>query len=110
GHLTSVLTNAVQIVADATSPAFKVEPPGPTPGDPSGSSCSRGSQNDPGGLFLFSGEVHSTATELVIPGVGLEFVWSRSYRSLVGTNTSQGNGWTFGYNLSIRQSGPDVVL
>ena len=110
GHLASVLTNALQIVADAASPALRVEPPGPTPGDPSGSSCSRDAQNDASGLFLFSGEVRSTATDLVIPGVGLDFVWSRSYRSLLGTNTSQGNGWTFGYNISIQQSGADVLL
>ena len=110
GHLASVLTNALQIVADAASPALRVEPPGPTPGDPSGSSCSRGAQNDASGLFLFSGEVRSTATDLMIPGVGMDFVWSRCYRSLLGTNTSQGNGWTFGYNINIQMSGPDVLL
>jgi RHS repeat-associated protein len=104
------LTNAVQIVSDAASPAFRVEPPGPAPGDPSGSSCSRGGQNDPAGMFLFSGEVHSTMTDLVIPGVGLDFVWSRSYRSMIGTNTTLGNGWTFAYNISIRQSGADLIL
>jgi RHS repeat-associated protein len=105
-----VLTNAVQIIADAASPALRVEPPGATPDDPSSSSCSRNGQNNPAGLFLFSGEVHSTMTDLVIPGVGMDFVWSRSYRSLIGTNTTQGNGWTFGYNIGIRQSGADLIL
>ena len=109
GGIVAVVTNGIQVVASG-SLALRVEPPGPTPGDPACTACSRGAQNDPLGLLLFSGEVKSTATDLSIPGVGLDFVWSRCHRTVLGANTSQGNGWTFGYNIFIQASGSNLLL
>ena len=62
------------------------------------------------GVYLFSGEVYADAVDLHIPGRGLDFIWSRKYRSRVGPDTAQGTGWDYGYNLRIDQAGPDLVL
>lgn len=48
-----------------------------------------------------SGEVESQVADLVIPGVGLDFIWARTYRSRSGPNTAQGNRWDFSYNVSV---------
>jgi RHS repeat-associated protein len=109
GQLLAVLANAVEVVTNG-SPALLVEPPEPTPADPSAGSCARAAQKDPTGVHLFSGEIHYTATDLSIPAVGMDLIWSRSYRSMLGLNTSQGNNWTFSYNISIQHSQTNILL
>ena len=52
-------------------------------------------------VYPFSGEFYESVTDLRIPGRGLDFEWSRKYRSKIGPNTEMGNGWDFGYNVSL---------
>ena len=56
-----------------------------------------------------TGELQAEETDLVIPGRGLDFVWTRTYRSRTGSNTPQGNGWDFSYNVSLSQQ-PDGTI
>ena len=52
-------------------------------------------------VYPFSGEFYETVTDLWIPGRGLDFEWTRKYRSKIGPDTEMGNGWDFNYNLSL---------
>jgi YD repeat-containing protein len=61
-------------------------------------------------LKMFSGELQVEATDMVIPGRGLDFAWVRTYRSRTGTNTAMGNGWDFSYNLFIQKLGGDILV
>ncbi|NKB22832.1 MAG: hypothetical protein GKR87_00220 [Kiritimatiellae bacterium] len=47
-------------------------------------------------------------TDLEIKGRGIDFVWSRKYRSKIGPNTDLGNGWDFSYNNHIIPEGRGV--
>jgi len=49
----------------------------------------------------YSGEVYETATDLAIKGRGLDFQWTRTYRSRVGPDTAMGKGWDHSYNIYI---------
>jgi RHS repeat-associated protein len=73
-------------------------PPGAT------SECSAGAQDD-SLPYLFSGEFHQESKDLTIKGRGMDFAWGRKYRSLVGPNTAQGNGWDFSYNIQVVPNG-----
>ena len=105
-----------------TAPLTPYEPPQTPPGQPGGSSSCGFQQrwlanmldNGVGNIasidslpYLFSGEFHQEVTDLVIKGRGLDFVWTRSYRSKVGLVTEQGNGWDFSYNIRVAANGPD---
>ena len=80
-----------------------VEPPEPAPAEPyDASPCSRSRSGVP--VYLFSGEVYHEAVDLRIKGRGLDFVWARKYRSRIGPNTAQGNGWDYSYNIRIVSS------
>lgn len=94
-----------------------VDPPGPDEeppckGAPPASSecpsCENEGGTDP--IHLFSGEFYDDFEDLRIKGRGMDFVWSRKYRSKTGPVTAQGNGWDFSYNLFLEQQGPDVAL
>ncbi len=91
------------------------EPPGSAPGDPCGE-CSRHIFQAPcyiectPYLYPFSGEFYYAIEDLRIRGRGLDFVWARKYRSRVGPNTAQGNGWDFSYNVYIRRVGSFVEV
>ncbi len=61
-------------------------------------------------VYLFSGEEHVSVVDLQIPGRGLDFAWSRKYRSRIGPDTEMGNGWDFSYNIRLEQSGQDLIL
>jgi len=56
------------------------------------------------GVSLFSGEVQGQATDLAIPGRGLDFVWARTYHSRLGRFGSTTNGWTFSYDVRCVQN------
>ncbi|MCX6880062.1 MAG: autotransporter-associated beta strand repeat-containing protein [Verrucomicrobia bacterium] len=56
--------------------------------------------------YLFSGEFHTTTTDLSIRGRGTDFVLTRSYRSKVGPTTAQGSGWDFSYNIHVEPAAP----
>lgn len=91
--------------------------PGPLhcpPASPSGSCCNKVgapkvmSPLDP--VYLFSGEFFKEETDLVVKGRGLDFVWTRKYRSKIGPNTPQGSGWDYSYNVQIEGEGQDIAL
>ena len=75
--------------------------------------CKTTSSKDTGdskSVFFFSGELFETPVDLRIRGRGLDFIWARTYRSRFGLDTVQGNGWDFSYNVSLRQSGPNITV
>lgn len=51
-----------------------------------------------------SGELQAEETDLALPGVGLDFAWTRTYRSRTGPTTAQGAGWDFSYNVCLTQN------
>jgi YD repeat-containing protein len=59
-------------------------------------------------LLLHSGEIQQQVTDLTLPGRGLDFVWTRTYRSRTGQDTSQGTRWSHGYDVSCVQNGTAV--
>ncbi len=87
-----------------------VGPPLQAPGEPrpydacDGSVCER---TEP--ALLHSGEFEETAVDLRVPGVGLDFVWVRRYRSRIGTTSAQGVGWDFSYDIWAEPAGAGVV-
>ena len=56
-------------------------------------------------MGLFSGEVTEKVVDFQVPGRGLDFVWSRRYRSSGTEDSALGNDWDFSYNLYVE--GPD---
>lgn len=67
------------------------------------SNCSESTTGHP--IYLFSGEFFLEENDLRIPGRGHDFVWKRKYRSKVGPNSVQGNGWDFDYNIFLERTG-----
>jgi YD repeat-containing protein len=59
---------------------------------------------------LSSGELQSEETDLVIPGRGLDFAWTRTYRSRTETTTAQGAGWDFSYNVTATPQPDGTVV
>jgi YD repeat-containing protein len=91
-----------------------VEPPEPPPGAPGpySASCING-HHRAGPLhsvYLFSGEVYQEATDLRIPGRGMDFVWARKYRSKDGPESAMGKGWDFSYNIHIQARSQNILL
>lgn len=87
-------------------------PPGECP-DASPTACCEKNQpaseaGDP--VRLATGEWYERYHDLRNPGRGMDFVWSREYRSQIGPDTPQGNGWDTSYNVLIERDGPDIVL
>ncbi len=61
-------------------------------------------------VHLFSGEFYEEWIDLQIPGVGLDFLWVRTYRSRLETDGVMGNHWDHSYNIRIEADGADVIL
>ncbi|MBI3819718.1 MAG: hypothetical protein HY286_13565 [Planctomycetes bacterium] len=61
-------------------------------------------------INLFSGELKITAEDLKIPGRGVDFVWTRTYRSKTGTATPQGNNWECAYGMHMNRQNESVVF
>ncbi len=62
-------------------------------------------------VYLFSGEKFERVIDLRIPGLGNnDFIWARKYRSKIGPNTAQGNGWDCSYNISVAPFDDHLVL
>lgn len=59
-------------------------------------------------LMLHSGEIQQQVTDLCLPGRGLDFVWTRTYRSRTGTDTAQGTRWTHGYDVRCATNGAAI--
>jgi phage tail-like protein len=61
-------------------------------------------------LCAFSGELQSSAVDMLVHGRGLDFVWTRTYRSSTGGASALGGGWDFSYNLSVQPLGGSVLI
>lgn len=61
-------------------------------------------------VYFFSGEFYESVIDLRIPGRGIDFVWGRKYRSKIGPNTLQGNGWDYSYNIRLEPLGPHLKV
>jgi len=61
-------------------------------------------------VHLHNGEFHLQAVDLLIPGVGLDFIWARSYRSHTEVDSRQGNGWDHSYNIYIEEVTPGATV
>ena len=99
-------------VAGWHSPPPPPPPPGCTncsgPPPPQPPDCDPPKETDP--VYLFSGEFYESFEDLHIKGRGMDFVWTRTYRSKIGPNTAQGNGWDFSYNISVQPEGESLRL
>ena len=63
-----------------------------------------------GRLSSDDGEIILNRVDLVIPGRGLDFIWSRTYRSRRGNSSPLGTGWDYSCNLRLHGRGNDLVL
>src|SRR5439155_23830713 len=61
-------------------------------------------------ILLYSGEKYEQVIDLRIKGVGMDFIWARTYGSKTGPNTLQGNGWDFSQNIQLFAEGSGVRL
>ncbi len=55
------------------------------------------------GTLLGSGEATFTATDLYVKGRGLDFAFTRTYRSQTAGSGPLGPGWDFGYHVRLRE-------
>jgi YD repeat-containing protein len=62
------------------------------------------------GVAPSSGEVQAQATDLAIPGVGLDFVWTRTYRSRTGPQTALGHRWDFSYDIACQTNNQGITV
>ena len=61
-------------------------------------------------LRIHSGELQHQVPDLAVAGRGLDFVWMRTYRSLTGTNTTQGARWTHSYDVRCVHNGEGLDI
>jgi len=62
-------------------------------------------------VMPFSGEVQECDVDLVIPGRGLDFVWTRTYRSRTHhTATLLSSGWSLSYDVSVEQNSSGITV
>ncbi|MCA8959466.1 MAG: hypothetical protein KDC38_03085, partial [Planctomycetes bacterium] len=65
----------------------------------------RGGPSHAVNVELATGELVIRAVDLVVPGVGIDFVLSRTYRSRIARTTVLGPGWAHAYDLRIEDDG-----
>jgi RHS repeat-associated protein/uncharacterized repeat protein (TIGR02543 family) len=89
------------------------EPPAINCGDTDPGTVEAGIANDTQDsdpVYPFSGEFFWEETDLRVPGVGMDFVWSRKHRSRYGYSTQIGNTWDYSYNIYIEEPGAEPYL
>ncbi len=59
---------------------------------------------------LSSGELQAEEIDFAIPGRGLDFAWTRTYRSRAEATTAQGAGWDFSFNVSATPQPDGTVV
>jgi YD repeat-containing protein len=71
-----------------------------------------GDDDEDNGLRLIpaTGELQLQECDVVVPGVGLDFAFVRTYRSRTGRTTPLGHNWDHSYNLSIEAEGDDIAV
>ena len=68
----------------------------------------RTSLRETAGVFLHTGEVFLRATDLMVPGRGIDWAFQRTYRSQVAFDGPLGNNWDFRLNGRLEPLGTDV--
>ncbi|ANM29770.1 hypothetical protein ABI59_09555 [Acidobacteria bacterium Mor1] len=68
----------------------------------------RSSKRERAGVFLHTGEVFLQATDLMIPGRGIDWAFQRTYRSQIGYDGPLGNNWDFRLDSRLVPLGTDV--
>ncbi len=87
-------------------------PCGPIIGIINGGGCGHGqtlpapATSDP--VYLHNGEFYLDVTDLEIPGRGIDFEFTRKYRSRFGFNSVMGDGWDHSYNLFLEDVAGDL--
>ncbi len=61
-------------------------------------------------IHLYSGEFYLEVTDLIIPGRGMDFNWSRKYRSRIEASSALGNQWDYSFNIWIQEMGNQILL
>jgi YD repeat-containing protein len=92
-------------------PRLPEAPPEHPPAAPCGgcSDCGSGPRGI-ADVYLHSGELHLQEVDLEIPGRGMDFRWTRTYRSRLGRDGMQGHGWHHGYEIRIESADGDLRL
>jgi len=113
-NLLSVVAVASALIGSAVAFAgFPYEPfgdnwpCGESNGTMNGGGCGHGqtlparASSDP--VYLHNGEFYLDVTDLEIPGRGIDFKFTRKYRSLLGFNSVMGDRWDHSYNLFLEE-------
>ncbi len=79
-------------------------------GDSSSNARTGGSAADSVVVCLGSGELQSEETDLSVVGRGIDFAWTRTYRSRAEMTTLQGANWDFSYNVSASLQPDGTVI
>ncbi len=88
-----------------------LEPPSPPPAAPCGCFYEDGGVNSAAHMILrHSGEVTHVETDLFLRGRGIDFAFTRTYRSRLGESTAMGHRWTHSYDLRVTSTSAGVVL
>lgn len=95
-------------------PHDKKAAPSTVPGG--GLTCGNPVPNPTDPIRFHSGEFYHTETDLRIRGVGMDFEWTRHYRSRMGVHEEVDSGplmgfrWDYSYNIFLLQSGSNLLL
>ncbi len=87
------------------------EPPSPPPAAPCGCFYQEGGLNSGVHKVLrHSGEAYHVETDLFLGGRGMDFAFTRTYRSRTGLPTAMGHNWTHSYDIHMAFPQSEVVL
>ncbi len=86
------------------------EPPVPPPGAPTDEGSCEERPPEPALVHLGTGEFHLRVEDLRIAGRGLDFRWTRTYRSRADTDAGLGRGWDWSYDIWIEAQGPQIAV
>ncbi len=87
-----------------------LEPPECPPAAPD-AGCSTRGELKICALKAYAGEFTSEGVDLWIPGRGLDFAWTRRYRSRVDTGFNRfGNQWDFSYDIRLQPQGSAFLI
>jgi len=109
--------NVISISAQVAVAAIKqrlLEPPTAPPADPSALKVKEKGNRTKGSSHLrvlpATGELQLQETDLWVPGRGLDFQWTRTYRSRTGRNTVMGQNWTHSYDIVCLQTNGGIAV
>lgn len=86
------------------------EPPVLPPGAPTDEGSCEERPPEPAYVHLGTGEFHLEVEDLRIAGRGLDFRWTRTYRSRAQVDRGLGHGWDWSYDIWIEAQGPQIAV